>query len=124
MGNKRVTSHSKFLQWLDRVRGDLALRKEQRLLERNLREHRNKDHISSRKVIESFVAPPPFLLYLWAAFPLLLIATFEKNAIITGVVATLLNFFLIHLDTFQFVRFILASIVLAVVILLYSFGVI
>ncbi len=113
------------MKWLDQVRENLAMRKEQQLLEKNRQQHSQQSATpDTHKVVESFVAPPPFLLYLWATTPLLLISTYQDNAIITGVVSTIFNFFLIHLDTFQFVRFLLSSGVLIVALLLYHFNII
>lgn len=116
-----MASQSRFLKWLDQVRENLTIRKERRLAELNQRERRNKNNaIDSKKVIEAYVAPPPFLLYLWSVLPLLLVSTLQKNAIIAGVIASALNLIIIHLDTFLFVRFLLSTVVLIAVIAIYQ----
>ncbi len=121
-------SNSIFLSWLSNSRENLKHRKEQRLIQKNVAAHKQKDTFnspnSSHKVIESFVAPPPFLLYLWAVFPLLFIATFQTNAIIAAIIATVISLILIHMDTYQFFRFLMSGFVLLVMIILYKLNVI
>lgn len=77
-----------------------------------------------KKIIEAYVAPPSFLLYLWAALPLLMISTFVPKLMIAGVVATLINFLLIHMDTFTFIRYLMSTLVTTVLFALYHFNVI
>ena len=107
------------------IYASLVERKEQQLLEANRAAHRDKkEPLASHKVIETFVAPPHFLLYVWATIPLLFIATFEKSAIIAGIVASTINLFIIHFDTFPFIRFLLTGLVLLLVIVLFRFSLI
>jgi hypothetical protein len=123
-----VPSNNRFLDWLDQTRENIIRRKEQNLSETNRLAHKQQDTFnssrSSHNVVQSFIAPPPFLLYIWAVFPLLFIATFQTNAIIAAVVATVINFILIHMDTYQFVRFLMSGFVLLVMIILYQLNVI
>ncbi|MEE9351269.1 MAG: hypothetical protein V3U78_03325 [Thiotrichaceae bacterium] len=123
-----MASNNRFLEWLDRARENITLRKEQSLTDKNRLAHKRQDTIntsrSSHNVVESFVAPPPFLLYIWAVFPLLFIATFQTNTIIAAIAATVINFVLIHMDTYQFVRFLMSGFVLIVMIALYQLNVI
>ncbi len=77
-----------------------------------------------RKIVEVYITPPSFLLYLWACFPLLLLATADNKAAIIGAVATTINFLLIHFDTFRTMRYILAGIVTFTAIGLYGQGII
>ena len=77
-----------------------------------------------RKIVEIYVTPPSFLLYLWACFPLLLLATVDNKAIIIGVVATAVNFIFIHLDTFRTMRYLLAGIMTFLAIVLYGQGIV
>ncbi len=124
-----MASHNRFTEWLDRSRENINLRKEASLVEKNRLAHKNKETTSSfrtnsQKVVESFIAPPPFLLYVWAAFPLLFVATFQTNAIIAGVVGTVISFILIHMDTFQFLRFLMSGFVLLVILILYQLNII
>lgn len=121
-----MQSNSTFIRWLVQSRENIRIKKEERLVLKNAIAHKHKGFFSSssRKVVESFVAPPSFLVYVWSTSPLLLIATFSTTAIAAGIVATIINFFLIHRDTYDVFRYITSGIVLLVVILLYYFGVV
>ncbi|HEC04706.1 MAG TPA: hypothetical protein ENI84_00725 [Thiothrix sp.] len=119
-------SNSVFLSWLKSSQEKLQRRKEKKLVEKNLQAHRVKgerDYIPSRNVVESFIAPPDFLLLAWACFPLLLVSTFQTPAIIAGVIATAINFVLIHMDTYTFIRYLMSGFVLLVVVTLYQLNV-
>jgi hypothetical protein len=115
---------SKFIQWLDLTRENLYHRKEQRLASQNFAARKNREFIPNKKVVESFIAPPSFLLYLWASFPLLFVSTFQTNTIIAGVIATIINFFLIHQDTYHFVRYLMSGLVLLALVGLFHLNII
>lgn len=100
-------------------------RREQRLLASNRLAHKKYDKVNNdHNVIESFSATPSFLVFLWACLPLLLIATFEASAILAGVVATIINIILLQLDTFDFVRVVLCTLVLITTLVMYHFNII
>lgn len=119
---------SRFIRWLDQARENIYLRKEHKLASQNYlarkAARKNRDYIPTKKVVESFLAPPSILLYVWAAFPLLFISTVEINPIIFGMIATIINFFLIHQDTHYFLRYIMSGVVLATLFILYHLNVI
>lgn len=75
-----------------------------------------------RKTVEAFLTPPSLLLYIWACFPLLLLATATLKAVAIGIIATAINFALIHLDTYASARYIMAGIVTFTVVFLYGEG--
>lgn len=77
-----------------------------------------------RKIVESFTTPPPFFLYIWACFPLLLLATANLKAAIIAIIATALNFFLIHRDISTNARYVVVGIITLTVVLLYGEGMI
>ena len=87
----------------------------------NIESHQNGEYVS--RALESFMAPPPFEMYLWSTFPLLFIATQDFTAIIAGVIATIINFVIIHLDMVNIVKYIFTTIVLLALVFLYHFGV-
>ena len=110
------------LSLLRRFTENAGNRREQRLLERNRLAHKRYKQIGDshkHNVVESFSAPPSFLVFLWACLPLLLVATFEANAILAGVVATIINIILLQVDTFDFVRIALCTVTLIATLALY-----
>jgi len=110
------------LSLLRRFTENAANRREQRLLARNRLAHKKYERVDDRhkrNVVESFSAPPSFLVFLWACLPLLLVATFEANAILAGVVTTIINIILLQVDTFDFVRAVLCTVTLITTLALY-----
>ncbi len=111
------------LAFLARTRNVLLRQRDQHLLRQSLTRHKNKGLLPSGKIIESYLAPPSFLLMVWASFPLLLIVTLKPDTIAMSIFATFINFVMIHhLDTFRSVLYLLCGLVLLLVTSLYHFG--
>lgn len=87
-----------------------------RLSKENKEEH-NKGE--SSKPFETYLAPPTFTLYLWAALPLLFIATSNLKFAIAAILATIINYLVIHFDTFPFIKYLMTGFVLLVLFLLH-----
>lgn len=81
------------------------------------------DKGGSSKPFETYLAPPSFTLYLWAALPLLFIATSNTKFAIAAIIATVLNYVLIHLDTFPTIKYLITGIVLIILFLMHFFAV-
>jgi len=77
-----------------------------------------------RKIVEAFTTPPPFLLYIWACFPLLLLSVVTLKAAAVAIIATVINFIIIHRDTTISARYIFVGIITFGVIILYGEGII
>ncbi len=77
-----------------------------------------------RKIVEAFVTPPPFLLYIWACFPLLLLSVVTLKATAIAIIATLINFIIIHRDTAISARYLLTGLITFMAIILYGEGII
>lgn len=77
-----------------------------------------------RKIVEAFITPPPFLLYIWACFPLLLLSTVTLKAFVIAIIATTINFIIIHRDTLLSVRYIIIGMITLSAIFLYGEGII
>ena len=75
-----------------------------------------------RKIVESFTTPPPFLLYIWACFPLLLLSVVSLKATAIAIIATAINFVIIHRDVILTARYVLSGIITFAVIILYGEG--
>ncbi|CAA6822418.1 MAG: Unknown protein [uncultured Thiotrichaceae bacterium] len=91
-----------------------------RLSQENKKEHLKGE---SSKPFETYLAPPTFTLYLWAALPLLFIATSNMRFAIAAIVATIINYLLIHFDTFSFIKYLITGFVLLILFLLHFFAV-
>lgn len=90
------------------------------LSKKNQEEHKKGD---TSKPFETYLAPPSFTLYLWAALPLLFLATSHTKFVIAAIVATVINYLLIHFDTFTFIKYLITGLVLLLVFLLHFFAV-
>ncbi|MEE9351270.1 MAG: hypothetical protein V3U78_03330 [Thiotrichaceae bacterium] len=111
------------LSFLTRTRNVLLRQRNEYLLERSLSSHKSKGLLPSGKIIESYKAAPSFFLYIWAAFPLLMIATFQPGVIFASVFATIVNFVIItHVDTFRTILYLLCGLVLFLLVALYHFN--
>ena len=77
-----------------------------------------------RKIVEAFITPPPFLLYIWACFPLLLLSVVTLKAAIVAIIATVINFIIIHRDIATTACYTFTGIITFVVIILYREGII
>lgn len=92
-----------------------------RLSEANKKQHNNKG--VSSKAFETYLAPPTFTLYLWAALPLLFLATSNMKFTAAAIVATIINYLVIHFDTFTFIKYLMTGLVLLILFLLHFFAV-
>lgn len=90
-----------------------------KLSEENKKAHQKR---GSSKPFESYLTPPSFTLYLWAALPLLFIATSQINYSIAAIIATIMNYVVIHFDTFSFIKYIITGFVLLTLFSLHFFA--
>jgi len=84
------------------------------------RRHRHMGWAPSGQVIDVYRAPPSFLLWVWASFPLLFIASLDPSVIAVAIIAAILNYVIItHMDTYCFILYCMCGLVLLALTLIY-----